>query len=95
MFSVPAGTPASIASSAMRSSDSGVNSLGLSTMVQPQVSAEAIFQRPIISEKFHGVMPATTPTASRRVKAAYCSPWNDGSDGVMVWPWILVAQPAK
>ncbi|MND83870.1 hypothetical protein D3C80_757460 [compost metagenome] len=68
-LNAPAGTPASTASSAMRSSVSGVNSLGLTTMVQPVTRAEAIFQMPIITEKFHGTIPATTPTGSRKVKA--------------------------
>ena len=90
----PAGMPASTARSAIRNSTSGVNSLGLTTTVQPVVSAAAIFQMPIISGKFHGTIAATTPTGSRRVKAAYCSPCIDGSDGAIVSPLILVAQPA-
>ncbi|MNG01599.1 hypothetical protein D3C84_845870 [compost metagenome] len=65
----PLGIPASTASSARRRRVSGVNSLGLMMMVQPVTSADAIFQMPIITEKFHGTIPATTPTGSRRVNA--------------------------
>jgi len=68
-LSAPGGRPASLASSAMRSRVSGVNSLGLSTMLQPVVRAEASFHRAIMVAKFHGTMPTTTPTGSRRVKA--------------------------
>ncbi|MNE69031.1 hypothetical protein D3C80_1647300 [compost metagenome] len=68
-FSAPAGRPASVASSAMRSSVSGVNSLGLRIMLQPVVRAEASFQMAIMLAKFHGTMPTTTPIGSRRVKA--------------------------
>ena len=52
-------------SSATRSIDSGVSSAGLTTTVQPQANAGAIFHMPIISGKFHGTMAATTPTGSR------------------------------
>jgi len=68
-FSAPAGRPAAIASSAMRRMVSGVNSLGLMMMLQPVTSAEASFQMAIMVEKFHGTMPTTTPTGSRRVNA--------------------------
>jgi acyl-CoA reductase-like NAD-dependent aldehyde dehydrogenase len=37
--------------------DKLANSLGLSTIVQPVVKAEPIFQTPIISEKFQGTIP--------------------------------------
>ncbi len=46
---------------------SGVSSAGLTTKVQPQASAGAIFHMPIMSGKFHGTMAATTPTGSRTV----------------------------
>ncbi len=68
-FSTPAGNPASLANSAMRSIVSGVNWLALMMLVQPVASAEANFQTAIMIEKFHGTMPTTTPTGSRRVKA--------------------------
>ena len=47
--------------------DSGVSSAGLTTTVQPQASAGAIFHMPIMSGKFQGTMAATTPTGSRNV----------------------------
>ncbi|MNT93229.1 hypothetical protein D3C72_2346500 [compost metagenome] len=66
-LSTPGGMPASMASSARRRAVSGVSSAGLMTMVQPAASAGMIFQMAIISGKFHGTMPTTTPTGSRRV----------------------------
>ena len=59
--------PASSASSPILSAVSGVNSAGLSTTVQPQASAGAIFHIPIISGKFHGMIAPTTPIGSRTV----------------------------
>ncbi|MNS68839.1 hypothetical protein D3C72_1021310 [compost metagenome] len=67
ILNTPGGTPASSASSATRSAESGVISAGLTTSVQPHASAGAIFHMPIISGKFHGTMAATTPTGSRTV----------------------------
>ncbi len=69
MLKQPSGSPASIASSASRSAVSGVISDGLSTVVQPAASAGKIFQSAIISGKFQGEMPATTPTGSCLVQA--------------------------
>ena len=47
--------------------DSGVSSAGFSTTVQPHMSAGTLFHAAIASGMFHGMMPATTPTGSRRV----------------------------
>ncbi|MCY1506482.1 hypothetical protein D9M68_407340 [compost metagenome] len=66
-LNTPAGTPASIASSARRRAVSGVSSAGLMMMVQPQASAGMTFHSAIIIGKFHGTMPAMTPAGSRRV----------------------------
>ncbi|MCY1402587.1 hypothetical protein D3C76_815060 [compost metagenome] len=66
-LNTPAGTPASKASSARRRAVSGVSLAGLITTVQPVASAGISFQMAIIIGKFHGTMPATTPTGSRRV----------------------------
>ncbi|MCY1188124.1 hypothetical protein D9M73_291900 [compost metagenome] len=52
------------------------------------------FHRVIISGKFHGMIPATTPTGSRRAKAVKRAPCGIGIDTSRVWPSILVAQPA-
>ncbi|MCY1275096.1 hypothetical protein D9M70_237290 [compost metagenome] len=93
-LNTPAGMPASKASSARRRAVSGVSLAGLMTTVQPQARAGISFQVVIISGKFHGTMPATTPTGSRRAKAVKREPGGIGIDTSMVWPSILVAQPA-
>ena len=63
-FNTPGGSPASWASSAKQSADSGVNSAGFSTTVFPAASAGATFHETIRSGKFHGTICATTPTGS-------------------------------
>ena len=63
--STPGGTPASSASAAIASAESGVCSAGFSTIVQPTASAGADFLVTIAEGKFQGVMPAVTPTGSR------------------------------
>ncbi|MCY1428646.1 hypothetical protein D9M71_445370 [compost metagenome] len=68
-LNTPAGMPASMASSARRNAVSGVSGDGLITTVQPVASAGISFQVVIISGKFHGTIPATTPTGSRRANA--------------------------
>ena len=60
----PGGTPASSARAAIASAQSGVCSAGFSTIVQPAASAGADFRVGIAAGKFHGVIPAVTPTAS-------------------------------
>ena len=61
--------PASSASSASRSAESGVSSAGLMTTVLPHASAGPIFQLAMLSGKFQGVMRPTTPSGSRNVAA--------------------------
>ncbi|MNW21602.1 hypothetical protein D3C71_2226110 [compost metagenome] len=51
----------------MRSRVSGVVSDGLMTIEQPAANAGITFHMPIISGKFHGTIPATTPIGSLRV----------------------------
>lgn len=68
-LNTPGGKPASSNSSANSSVDADVNSDGLMTRVQPAASAGAIFQVASSSGEFHGVIAATTPTGSWRVKA--------------------------
>ncbi len=58
-----------LASSATRNIVSGVVSEGLITIEQPAASAGITFHIPIINGKFHGTIPATTPTGSLRVQA--------------------------
>ena len=60
----PGGTPASSASAAIASAESGVCSAGFSTIVQPAASAGADLRVGIAAGKFHGVIPAVTPTGS-------------------------------
>ena len=60
--STPAGNPASSASAATASAESGVCSAGFSTIVQPAASAGADLRVVIAAGKFHGVIPAVTPT---------------------------------
>ena len=61
MLTTPAGTPASVQSSAKASAVSGVCSAGFSTTVLPAASAGAIFHASIKSGKFHGITCAQTP----------------------------------
>ena len=62
--STPGGSPASSASLATASAESGVCSAGFSTIVQPAASAGAALRVTIAAGKFHGVIPAVTPTGS-------------------------------
>ena len=60
----PSGSPASRPSRATASAESGVCSAGFSTIVQPAASAGAALRVGIAAGKFHGVIPAVTPTGS-------------------------------
>ncbi len=62
MFSTPAGTPASNASSPSRAALSGESSLIFSTAVLPNASAGATFQVAVMNGTFHGLISAHTPT---------------------------------
>ena len=62
--STPGGNPASSPSFTTDSAVSGVCSAGLSTIVQPAARAGAALRVGIAAGKFHGVMPAATPTGS-------------------------------
>ena len=61
----PAGRPACTASSANRRVVRGVAGAGLTITALPAASAGPAFQIAMMSGKFHGVMPATTPTGRR------------------------------
>ena len=89
-FSTPAGRPASLASSASQSVDSGVSSDGFITTVHPAASAGASFQPHSSSGKFHAAMAPTTPTGSFSVRT-----WMPGCETGTVEPTILVGHPAK
>ncbi len=60
----PSGSPASSASSPIRSALSGVSSAGLSTTVLPAASAGANPQPAMVIGKFQGTMTPTTPSGS-------------------------------
>ena len=64
-LNTPFGSPASSKISAHRLADSGVNSAGLSTTVQPDASAGASFQLSSMNGVFHGVMRPATPIGLR------------------------------
>ena len=68
-LNTPAGTPASIASCAAASAESGVSSAGFATMAHPAASAGATLRISMALGKFHGVIAAHTPTGSRVTKA--------------------------
>ena len=68
-FRTPSGTPASRASSASRSAESGDCSAGFSTTELPMASAGASFHVAISSGKFHGTTAPITPKGTRRTMA--------------------------
>ena len=63
-LSTPAGKPASSPMRITARAVNGVCSAGLSTIVQPAASAGAALRVGIAAGKFHGVIPAVTPTGS-------------------------------
>eukprot|EP01139_Manchomonas_bermudensis_P024366 Amastigsp_a842540_113.p4 type:complete len:153 gc:universal Amastigsp_a842540_113:990-532(-) len=69
----PAGTPASAQISAKRSAERRVFDAGLMTTVLPIARAGATFQPRIMSGKFQGMMPATTPTGSHSLSSSAMS----------------------
>src|SRR5207247_7864248 len=88
-FSTPGGSPASSASSPIRTAVSGVSSAGLSTTQLPAASAGAHFQPTMIIGKFHGMIAPITPSGSRSVYV------NIPGFTAVVSPASLVAQPEK
>ena len=67
-FTTPFGRSVSSRISASLSAVSGVLDAGFRTHVLPIASAGASFQTAITSGKFHGMIPAHTPTGSRSTK---------------------------
>ena len=63
--------------------DSGVWLAGLSTSGQPAARAGATLWATRLRGKLNGVMPPTTPTGKRRVKASLPSPTSAASMGTM------------
>ncbi len=64
-LNTPCGSPASSKIPAHRLADSGVNSAGFSTTVQPEASEGASFQLSSMNGVFHGVMSPATPIGLR------------------------------
>ncbi len=64
-LNTPSGKPASAKICAHRLAESGVNSAGFSTTVQPAASAGASFQLSSMNGVFHGVIRPATPTGLR------------------------------
>ena len=67
----PAGMPASCASAASASAESGVCSAGFTTCVQPAASAGPILRVTIATGKFHGVIAAATPHGRRSTSSRF------------------------
>ena len=68
ILTTPGGNPISWMSRASSIAVTGVSSDGLRTTVLPAASAGPSFQAAILSEKFQGMIAATTPTGSRTRK---------------------------
>ena len=65
-FNQPAGSPASVSSSARRSAESGVCDAGFSTTAQPAASAGATLCATRLNGKLNGEIAPTTPIGTRR-----------------------------
>ena len=87
-FIAPGGSPASPASSARRSTESGVALAGFTTAVFPAASAGAIFQQAIRNGKFQGTISAQGPSGLRSVSE------RPGASTGGVDPASWVAAPA-
>ena len=70
----PSGSPASDASSAIRSADIDVSRAGLMISLLPAASAGATFQVAISSGKFQGTTAPTTPIGSRTIRPRASGP---------------------
>src|SRR3954454_23769821 len=82
-FSHPGGRPASSASSARKSADSGVCDAGLSTTAQPAASDGASLWATRLSGKLNGLIAPTIPIGRRSVNASFPSPACAASIGIM------------
>ena len=90
MLTTPGGKPACSNSSAKAKAETEENSEGFQTTVLPAASAGASFQAASSSGEFHGVIAATTPSGSSRVKLK-----TPGLSIGMTRPSILSARPPK
>ena len=85
-FSHPGGKPASSASSARKSADSGVCDAGFSTTAQPAANAGASLCATRLSGKLNGLIAPTTPIGSRSANASFPSPACAASIGTISPP---------
>ena len=90
ILTTPGGKPAFSNSWPNSSADTDENSDGFQTIVLPAASAGASFQVASISGEFQGVIAATTPSGSSRVKLTM-----PGLSMGMTRPSILSARPPK
>ena len=66
MFTTPAGQPASARTSAKTLASSGVSGAGLRMMTEPEAMVGPTLREVMNSGTFQGMIPAHTPTGSRR-----------------------------
>src|SRR5215467_8745081 len=90
MFTTPGGKPARSNKSPNTSAETDENSDGFQTTVLPAASAGASFHAASSNGEFHGVIAATTPTGSSRVKLN-----TPGLSMGITRPSILSARPPK
>ena len=90
MLTTPGGSPARSNSSPNASAETEENSDGFQTTVFPAASAGASFHVASSSGEFHGVIAATTPSGSSRVKLN-----TPGLSIGITRPSILSASPPK
>src|SRR5215813_2338635 len=90
MFTTPGGKPAFSNNSPKAKADTDENSDGFQTTVLPAASAGASFHAASIRGEFHGVIAATTPRGSSRVKLN-----TPGLSIGITRPSILSARPPK
>ena len=88
MFTTPGGKPAFSNNSAKAKAETEENSDGFHTTVQPAARSGASFHVARRSGEFQGVMAATTPSGSSRVKLK-----TPGLSMGMTRPSILSARP--
>ena len=90
MFTTPGGKPAFSNRRPNSSAETEENSDGFQTTVLPAARAGASFHVASINGEFHGVIAATTPSGSSRVKLIM-----PGLSIGMTRPSILSARPPK
>jgi hypothetical protein len=74
MLTTPSGRPHFSRISASTEVSSGVSGAGFNTMVEPEARAGASLRVVMNSGTFHGMIPAATPTGSRRTRVGPSMP---------------------